>query len=351
MSEKTVAGLSYAGAGVDIEAQSHLVSKIKTMVKSTSGHGVLAGIGGFGALYELPIAEYPQPVLVSGSDGVGTKLMLANALNCHDTIGIDLVAMCVNDIICHGADPLYFLDYYATGKLDVAQAEKVIAGITQGVQMAGCALIGGETAEMPGMYQADDYDLAGFCVGIVNKPDIISPAKVQVGDALVALASSGPHSNGYSLIRQVIAAANADLSDPYENGRTLGEVLLTPTKIYAKSMRQLRRCVDVRGIAHITGGGLLENVPRMLPQGSAALLDASSWSWPSIFNWLKDKGGIAREEMLRAFNCGVGMVVAVAQDEVKETLGQLTASGETPWVIGRVIDEGLMTDPVVKWEA
>ncbi|TCP95229.1 phosphoribosylformylglycinamidine cyclo-ligase [Cricetibacter osteomyelitidis] len=327
--------LSYKDAGVDINAGNELVERIKSHVKRTTRPEVMGGLGGFGALYALP-TKYKEPVLVSGTDGVGTKLRLAIDLKKHDTIGIDLVAMCVNDLVVQGAEPLFFLDYYATGKLDVDVASNVIKGIANGCEQAGCALVGGETAEMPGMYHAGDYDLAGFCVGVVEKSEIIDGSKVQAGDALIALASSGPHSNGYSLVRKVIEVADVDPSVEQLDGKALGDHLLAPTKIYVKSVLNLIKEVDVHAIAHLTGGGFWENIPRVLPENTKVVIDEKSWQWPSVFNWLQQKGNIETYEMYRTFNCGVGMVIALPQADVEKALAVLAQSGEQAWLIGQV---------------
>jgi phosphoribosylformylglycinamidine cyclo-ligase len=328
-------GLSYRDAGVDIDAGNSLVEQIKPIVKQTFRPGVLSGLGGFGALFELPLDRYREPVLVSGTDGVGTKLKLALALNKHDTIGIDLVAMCANDIVVAGAEPLFFLDYYATGKLDVDTATEVVRGIAQGCKLAGAALSGGETAEMPGMYGEGDYDLAGFCVGVVEKSKLITAERVRPGDSLIALASSGPHSNGYSLIRKVIEVSGADLSQPM--GETsLSEALLTPTRIYVKPLLELFDNCDVHALAHITGGGLPENLPRVLPEGSKAVIDAGSWQIPPVFRWLQEQGKVAESEMYRTFNCGVGMVVCLPADQADAAIELLQAAGEQAWQIGRI---------------
>ncbi len=327
--------LSYRDAGVDIDAGNALVERIKPLVKSTFRPGVLAGLGGFGALFELPLERYRKPVLVSGTDGVGTKLKLALELNRHDTIGIDLVAMCVNDIIVTGAEPLFFLDYYATGRLELEVATAVISGIAKGCELAGAALTGGETAEMPGMYGEGDYDLAGFCVGIVEKDRIIEPSRVRPGDALIGLASSGPHSNGYSLIRKILEVGNADLGQPLD-GRPLGEALLTPTRIYVKALLALIEKIEVHALAHITGGGLPENLPRVLPKGTRAVIDGSSWERPALFDWLQRQGKVEEPEMLRTFNCGVGMVVCVAEKDADRTCELLTARGEKAWRLGHI---------------
>jgi phosphoribosylformylglycinamidine cyclo-ligase len=327
--------LSYRDAGVDIDAGNALVERIKPLVKETFRPGVLTGLGGFGALFELPLERYREPVLVSGTDGVGTKLKLALELAKHDTIGIDLVAMCVNDIVVAGAEPLFFLDYYATGRLDLAVASEVIAGIAAGCKLAGAALTGGETAEMPGLYGAGDYDLAGFCVGIAEKSRLIQPQRVAAGDVLLGLASSGPHSNGYSLIRKILEVSGADLAQPLAE-TTLGEALLAPTRIYVKPLLALMESLQIHALAHITGGGLPENLPRVLPAGCRAVIDSDSWQLPEIFRWLQRQGNIANNELLRTFNCGVGMVVCVAAEDAAEATGILEAEGETVRTIGRI---------------
>jgi len=326
--------LSYKDAGVDIDAGNALVSNIKAAVKRTRRPEVMGNLGGFGALCELP-TKYKQPVLVSGTDGVGTKLRLAIDYKKHDTVGIDLVAMCVNDLIVQGAEPLFFLDYYATGKLDVETATSVVNGIGEGCFQSGCALIGGETAEMPGMYEGEDYDLAGFCVGVVEKADIIDGSKVAAGDALIALASSGPHSNGYSLVRKVLEVSQADPQQDL-NGKPLIQHLLEPTKIYVKSLLKLIEASDVHAMAHITGGGFWENIPRVLPENCKAVIQGDSWQWPAVFNWLMENGNIAEYEMYRTFNCGVGMIVALPADKVDAALALLAAEGEQAWLIGAI---------------
>ena len=331
-SEKT--SLSYKDAGVDIDAGNALVERIKGVAKRTARPEVMGGLGGFGALCELP-AGYKQPVLVSGTDGVGTKLRLAMDLKKHDTIGIDLVAMCVNDLVVAGAEPLFFLDYYATGHLNVDMAADVVTGIGAGCELAGAALVGGETAEMPGMYEGDDYDLAGFCVGVVEKSEIIDGSKVQVGDALIGLASSGPHSNGYSLIRKILEVANADLQQPMGD-KTLADALLEPTRIYVKSILKLIRESQVNALSHITGGGLLENIPRVLPASAKAVIDISSWTLPPVFQWLQAEGNVDAREMYRTFNCGVGMVIAVPADKADTAIALLQAEGESAWLIGQI---------------
>lgn len=329
--------LGYRDSGVNIDAGNALVQRIKPAVKKTTRPGVIQGLGGFGALFELPIESYKNPVLVSGTDGVGTKLKLATTLNQHNTIGIDLVAMCVNDIVVCGAEPLYFLDYFATGKLELDHAEVVIGGIAEGCVQAGCALTGGETAEMPGMYAIGDYDLAGFAVGVVEKENIISPERILAGNIVLGLASSGPHSNGYSLIRKIIDRSNAKLDQNFD-GITLGEKLLTPTKIYVKSILKLLKTCEVTAISHITGGGLLENLPRVLANGGCAKLSRSSWEFPAIFNWLQENGNIEEMEMLRTFNCGIGMVVCVDANDTDRAIESLQKSGEEVFVLGEICD-------------
>ncbi|WP_163936100.1 phosphoribosylformylglycinamidine cyclo-ligase [Paraferrimonas sp. SM1919] len=326
--------LSYKDAGVDIDAGNKLVDNIKSVVKKTHRPEVMGNIGGFGALCELP-TKYKHPVLVSGTDGVGTKLRLAIDHKKHDTVGIDLVAMCVNDLIVQGAEPLFFLDYYATGKLDVDVATDVVSGIGEGCSQSGCALIGGETAEMPGMYEGEDYDLAGFCVGVVEKENVIDGSNVAPGQALVALGSSGPHSNGYSLIRKVLEVSAADPQQDLE-GKPLIEHLLEPTKIYVKSTLNLIEQMPVHAISHITGGGFWENIPRVLPQSAKAICQKDSWQWPTVFNWLQENGNIATEEMYRTFNCGVGLILVVDQDNADKAVEILTANGENAWVIGEI---------------
>lgn len=325
--------MTYADAGVDIDAGNTLVERIKPLVARTRREGVLGGIGGFGGLFELPVDRYSRPVMVSGADGVGTKLKLAIELGIHDTIGIDLVAMCVNDIIVCGAEPLWFLDYYATGKLDVDQAQDVISGIVEGCLQSGAALLGGETAEMPGMYADNDYDLAGFAVGVVEKADIIDGSKVAEGDSIIALASSGPHSNGYSLIRKLLDKKNID--EPMA-GTTLGRALLAPTRIYAKTLATVIAQHDIHAIAHITGGGLTENIPRVLPEGTQAVIDRQSWQLPDVFKWLQSAGNITDHELLKTFNCGIGMVLVVSNAAQQEILETLEAAGEQAMIIGSI---------------
>ncbi len=327
--------LSYRDAGVDIDAGAALVERIKPAVARTQRPGVLGGLGGFGALFELPVDRYQQPVLVSGTDGVGTKLKLAIELQRHDTIGIDLVAMCVNDILVTGAEPLFFLDYYATGKLDVEVGASVITGIAAGCEQAGCALVGGETAEMPGMYDEGDYDLAGFCVGVVEKARIIDGSKVKVGDTLIGIGASGPHSNGYSLVRKIVTVSDADLNMAFD-GATLGERLLAPTRIYVKPLLALLQQIDVHALAHITGGGLLENIPRVMPDNTRAVISASSWQRPAVFDWLQEHGNVTDAEMHRTFNCGIGMVLVVAANDADAVMQNLTSAGETVWRIGQI---------------
>ena len=324
--------LTYRDAGVDIDAGNALVERIKPHAKSTLRPEVLGGLGGFGGLFSLP-PKYREPVLVSGTDGVGTKLKLAMDMNRHDTIGIDLVAMCVNDIIVTGAEPLFFLDYYATGKLDIDTAEQVIAGIAEGCRQAGAALNGGETAEMPGMYSGSDYDLAGFAVGVVEKSRILDGAAVRPGDLLLGLASSGPHSNGYSLIRKVLEREGNPLDQPC-GGTTIGEAVLSPTRIYVKPLLRLLEETEIHALAHITGGGLTENLPRVLPRGTIAEIDQTSWTRPPIFDWLAEKGNIEPAEMLRTFNCGIGMVVVLPEASLDMAQSLLNASGIDNVVIG-----------------
>jgi phosphoribosylformylglycinamidine cyclo-ligase len=331
-------GLSYRDAGVDIEAGDALVDAIKPFAKKTLRDGVLAGIGGFGALFEVP-KKYREPVLVSGTDGVGTKLKLAFHLNKHDTVGQDLVAMSVNDILVQGAEPLFFLDYFACGKLDVGTAATVVKGIADGCELAGCALIGGETAEMPGMYPDGEYDLAGFAVGAVEKSKIIDGTTIAVGDVVLGLASSGIHSNGFSLVRKIIERANPDLSADF-HGRSLADALMAPTRIYVKPLLALMQNIAVKGMAHITGGGLVENVPRVLPEKFTAELQQSAWPLPPLFAWLQQHGGVADAEMHRVFNCGIGMVVIVSAADADEAVRQLSAAGEQVWKIGTVRERG-----------
>jgi len=333
-SASTKPGLSYKDAGVDIDAGDALVDAIKPYAKKTMRPGVLAGIGGFGALFEVP-KKYREPVLVSGTDGVGTKLKLAFDLNRHDTVGQDLVAMSVNDILVQGAEPLFFLDYFACGKLDVQTAATVVKGIAAGCELAGCALIGGETAEMPGMYPDGEYDLAGFAVGAVEKSEIIDGTTITPGDVVLGLASSGIHSNGFSLVRKIIERAKPDLNADF-GGRTLGDALMAPTRIYVKPVLALMETVPVKGMAHITGGGLVENIPRVLGEALTAELDQKSWPLPPLFVWLQEHGGVADSEMHRVFNCGIGMVLIVAADQAAAAQAFLQKAGETVWNIGAI---------------
>jgi phosphoribosylformylglycinamidine cyclo-ligase len=327
-------GFSYRDSGVDIDAGDELVERIKPLIKRTQRPEVLAGIGGFGALVEIP-AGYRRPVLVAGTDGVGTKLRLAIDMGQHDTIGIDLVAMCANDVVVQGAAPLFFLDYYATGKLQIEVAEAVIRGIVEGCVLAGAALVGGETAEMPGIYHGEDYDLAGFCVGVVEKESIIDGSSIRAGDALIGLASSGAHSNGYSLIRKLIAHSEATARTMLD-GRPLFERLLTPTRIYVKPLLQLIHALPVRGLAHITGGGLTDNVPRVLPAGLEVALERRRWQHDPIFDWLQRTGRIDRDEMYRTFNCGIGMVAILPAENADAAVALLRSQGETAEIIGEV---------------
>jgi phosphoribosylformylglycinamidine cyclo-ligase len=329
-------GLSYRDAGVDIDAGDDLVDRIKPLAKKTMREGVLAGIGGFGALFEVP-KRYKEPVLVSGTDGVGTKLRLAFEWNRHDTIGQDLVAMSVNDILVQGAEPLFFLDYFACGKLTVDTAATVVGGIAKGCELSGCALIGGETAEMPGMYPPGEYDLAGFAVGAVEKSKIITGATITPGDVVVAIASSGAHSNGYSLVRKIIERAGAKPADDL-GGRPLGDVVMAPTQIYVKQLLKLIGEINVKGMAHITGGGLVDNVPRVLPENTQAVLHRDSWQMPELFRWLQMKGGVADAEMVRVFNCGIGMVVIVSADQADAAIQSLKAEGLHAWTVGEVVE-------------
>lgn len=328
--------LTYKDAGVDIDAGEELVERIKGPVKRTSRPEVIGGLGGFGALTRIP-KGYKEPVLVSGTDGVGTKLRLAIDLKCHNTVGQDLVAMCVNDLIVQGAEPLLFLDYYATGKLDVDVAASVVTGIAKGCEMAGCALVGGETAEMPGMYETGDYDLAGFSVGVVEASRIIDGSKVKAGDTLVAIASSGPHSNGYSLIRHIFKHAGVNPEqDTLPSGKTVADAVMEPTRIFVKPLLELISKVDVHAMAHITGGGFWENIPRVLPEDAVATIDAATWQWPEIFEFLKTKGNVSTYEMYRTFNCGVGMFVALDAADAQKAVEILTAAGEKAWIAGSI---------------
>ena len=326
--------LTYRDSGVDIDAGNALVDRIKPHTKRTKRPEVLGGIGGFGALMSIP-SSYKNPVLVSGTDGVGTKLKLAIETGIYDTIGIDLVAMCVNDIIVIGAEPLFFLDYYATGKLDLDVAEAVVKGIADGCIMSGASLTGGETAEMPGMYRDGDFDLAGFSVGVVERDNIIDQSGVKTGDVIIGLESSGPHSNGYSLIRKIIEVSGADLSEDFD-GRTLGEALLAPTHIYVKPLLHAIKAIKVGALAHITGGGLTENLPRVLPARSKAVINLASWERPDVFQWIKEQGNVEDPEMLRTFNCGIGMAIVVSADQVEDARGVFKQNSLQSWVIGHI---------------
>ncbi len=341
-------GLRYRDAGVDIEAGNQLVEQIKPDIARTTRPGVLGSIGGFGGLFELPVDRFRQPVLVSGTDGVGTKLMLANRFNDHQSIGIDLVAMCVNDIVVCGAEPLFFLDYYATGRLEMEKSRQIIGGIAEGCVQAGAALIGGETAEMPGLYDTDEYDLAGFSVGIVEKNQILDRDQVKPGDAIIGIKSSGCHSNGYSLVRKVLEVSGDDQSMTLKDGRTLQESLMAPTRIYVKPLLELLKKVPVAALAHITGGGITENLPRSLPDGVVARVDVNSWSRPAIFDWLQQHGEIEDSEMLRTFNCGVGMVAIVPEAHAAATIEHLSACGESALQIG-IIEKAAGQQPLVSY--
>ncbi|MGK2946588.1 MAG: phosphoribosylformylglycinamidine cyclo-ligase [Candidatus Malihini olakiniferum] len=337
--------LSYKDAGVDIDAGNALMSRIKGVVKQTRRPEVMGDLGGFSALCALP-KKYREPVLVSSADGVGTKLCLAMDLRRHDTIGIDLVAMCVNDLVVQGVEPLFFLDYYATAKLNVDTAVSVITGIAEGCKQSGCALVGGETAEMPGMYHGEDYDTAGFCVGVVEKSEIIDGSKVQVGDTLIALAASGPHSNGYALVRKILKVSKTNPEQTTLAGKSIADHLLAPTKIYVKPILALIEKVDVHAIVHLTGGGFWENVPRVLPEGMQANIDESSWQWPAVFDWLQQMGNVSCHEMYRTFNCGVGMIIALPSEQAEEAVAFLNIQCETAWKIG-VIQPANAGDAVV----
>lgn len=334
MSEPAANRLDYRSAGVDIDAGNALVERIKPIAARTRIPGVLAGLGGFGSLFELPKDRFRNPVLVAGTDGVGTKLKLAQQLGRHDGIGIDLVAMCVNDIVVQGAEPLFFLDYFACGKLDVEVATAVIASIGQGCEQAGCALVGGETAEMPGMYAPGDYDLAGFCVGAVEKDNILDGSKVRRSDILIGLAASGPHANGYSLIRKIIERSGADLAADLD-GVSLAGRLMAPTRIYVKPLLQLMTELPVHALAHVTGGGLTENLPRVLPKALCAVIDLESWQRPALFRWLEQH--VAENEMLRTFNCGIGMILCVPSSHAETAIARLNALGENAMAIGEIV--------------
>lgn len=338
--------ISYKDSGVDIDAGNALVEAIKPIAKATRRPEVSASLGGFGALFELPIDKYKKPLLVSGTDGVGTKLRLAIESKKHDQVGIDLVAMCVNDLIVQGAEPLFFLDYYATGKLEIDVATDVIKGIGEGCLQSGCSLIGGETAEMPGMYPDGDYDLAGFCVGIVEKEDLIDGTKVKAGDVLLGLASSGPHSNGYSLIRKIIEVSNADLQADC-GGRPLIDALMEPTKIYVKSVLSLMKKVEIHAISHITGGGLLENIPRVMPKNTLAKVDTKNWNRPVVFDWIQENGNVDFHEMHRTLNCGIGLVIVVSEKNKATTIKELEALGEQVFAIGG-IEASDQSEPTVE---
>ncbi len=324
--------ISYKDAGVDIEAGDQLVERIKPFAKKTMRGEVLGGIGGFGSLFEVP-KKYKEPILVSGTDGVGTKLKLAFELNKHDTVGIDLVAMSVNDILVQGAEPLFFLDYFACGKLDVETASQVIKGIAEGCAQSGCALVGGETAEMPGMYPEGEYDLAGFAVGVVEKSEIINGKTIQPGDVVIGLASSGAHSNGYSLIRKIISNEKADFLGPFD-GKTLKDIVMEPTRLYVKSILKLKETIEIKGMAHITGGGITENIPRILEEDLMAEIQSSSWPLPKLFQWLQEKGNIPNAELYRTFNCGIGMAIVIDRKDVAKAKQILQEFNETVYEIG-----------------
>ena len=347
-------GLSYKDAGVDIDAGAALVQAIKPVARSTDRRGTMGGLGGFGALFDLKAAGFRDPLLVAGTDGVGTKLAVAIASGLHDTVGIDLVAMCVNDLVVQGAEPLFFLDYYATGKLEVAVGAAVVGGIGEGCRRAGCALIGGETAEMPGMYKADDYDLAGFAVGAVERDALITGQHCRVGDVLLGIAASGAHSNGFSLIRRIVEVSGIgyDEAAPFDRSRSLGRALLEPTRIYVKSCLAAIRGGGIHALAHITGGGIVENLPRVLPDGISARIDGLAWSLPPLFRWLAAAGGVAPAEMARTFNCGLGMIVVVAPEAAETALRTLREQGETVWRIGELIAEaGTPSVHLDDWDA
>jgi phosphoribosylformylglycinamidine cyclo-ligase len=327
---------SYQDAGIDIEKGNELIRRLKETIDNTHRKGVIGGLGGFGGLFDLGSLKYKQPILVSGTDGVGTKIKLAIENNMHDTIGIDLVAMCVNDIIVQGAKPLFFLDYFACSKLDINIAETVINGIGVGCSLAECSLIGGETAEMPGMYKEQDYDLAGFCVGVVEKDEMITGKNVAAGDVLIAIASSGCHSNGYSLIRKILNDTNADLSQVID-GKKLLDHLLTPTRIYVKQILNLMQHISIKSLAHITGGGLIENLPRVIPKDLSVIINTDTWNLPPIFAWLSEQGKINSDEMFKTFNCGIGLVLCVERNNADKTINYLNDNGETAWVIGSII--------------
>ena len=328
--------LTYKDAGVDIDAGNELVQRIGSAVDATRRPGVLGGIGGFGGLFELDLGRWKNPVLVAGADGVGTKLRLAIETGRHDSVGIDLVAMCANDVLAQGAEPLFFLDYYATGKLNVDIAESVVRGIAEGCRRAGAALLGGETAEMPGMYQDEDYDLAGFCVGVVDRYAMIDGSRIMAGDHVLGLASSGPHSNGYSLIRRIVEKASLRLDDDWQE-TTLADALLAPTRIYVEPVLEIIRQLDVRGIAHVTGGGIPENLQRVLPESVDAVLQHDAWQVPEIFSWLQEQGGVAQDEMYRTFNCGLGMILVVPEEAVEPARELAHTHGETSFQLGEIV--------------
>lgn len=333
---------------MDVATGDAFVESIGPIAQDTHRPGCLGGLGGFGGLFEIPTNRYREPVLVSGTDGVGTKLKLAFALDKHDTIGIDLVAMCANDIVVHGAEPLFFLDYFATGRLQPKVAKRVVEGIGRGCKLAGVALLGGETAEMPGMYSDGEYDVAGFCVGVVEKSELIDGSSVAAGDVLIGLASSGLHSNGYSLVRRILEQTGTDLLQPMDHGDSLGSVLLEPTRIYVKSILKLKESVTIHAIAHITGGGLPGNLVRVLPDGARAVIDSKAWSRPPLFDWIQDRGNIVPSEMFRTFNCGIGMVVAVAAQQASRVISVLESKGEQASIIGRVEPSDGAKDVVIQ---
>jgi phosphoribosylformylglycinamidine cyclo-ligase len=353
LEEEGISGHSYRDAGVDIDAGQALVEAIKPLARATARRGVVSELGGFGGFFDIKAAGYRDPILVAATDGVGTKLKLARAIGRHDTVGIDLVAMSVNDLVVQGAEPLFFLDYFAAARLDLATAEAVIAGIAEGCRRAGCALIGGETAEMPGMYAEGDYDLAGFAIGAVERGKALTGEAAASGDIVLGLASSGLHSNGFSLVRRVVAAANADLQAPapFDADRRLGDALLEPTRIYVKSCLDAVRAGGVKALAHITGGGLIDNVPRVLPRGLAAEIDAAMWPLPAVFRWIKEAGGIATGEMARTFNCGLGMIAVVAPERVADLTALLEDAGERVFCLGRLVpgDGVILTGTESAW--
>jgi phosphoribosylformylglycinamidine cyclo-ligase len=327
--------LTYSDSGVDIDEANQLIHNIKPIVRQTLNKNVLSNIGGFGALYELDINHYKKPVLVSGTDGVGTKIMLAKELSCFDQIGIDLVAMCVNDVITLGAKPLFFLDYFATSKLKVSEATNIIKGIAEGCLQSDIALIGGETAEMPGVYQSGDFDLAGFCVGVVDYEKIIDGQHIKPTDSIIGIESSGPHSNGYSLIRKIIEVNSINLQDKLDD-RTLGEAIIQPTTIYAKAINHLQETYEIHGMAHITGGGFKENIVRILPENINAEIDLNAWQQPEVFNWIQTVGNVDHEEMLRTFNCGIGYVLVVSNSDSKRVINKLAETGHNAFLIGEI---------------